>query len=291
MVAVTLMWSIAGVVTRQLEAARSFEVTFWRSAFTVVVLLGFLAWLRTPRGLWQAIRDGGWRLWLSGVCWSVMFTAFMLALTLTSVANVLVTLATGPLLTALTARLALGHRLPRRTWIAILVAGLGIAWMYARDFAGGDARELLGVAVAACVPVAAAINWTVLQSHRTAGARQAASDPLPALLLGGLISSLATLPLALPFQASAHDLGLLGLLGVVQLALPCLLVIQAARVLSAPEVALLSLLEVIFGVLWVWLVSGEAPTSAVLVGGALVIIALAGNEVLNLRSTRSLARP
>ena len=36
MIAVTLMWSIAGVVTRQLEAARSFEVTFWRSAFNAL---------------------------------------------------------------------------------------------------------------------------------------------------------------------------------------------------------------------------------------------------------------
>src|SRR4029453_8996399 len=132
MVAVTLMWSIAGVVTRQLEHARSFEVTFWRSFFTVLSLLVILPFFQ-GRAVFGKIRHGGTALWLSGACWSVMFTAFMLALTLTSVANVLVTMAIGPLLTALIARFALGHRLAPRTWAAIVVAGLGIGWMYARE--------------------------------------------------------------------------------------------------------------------------------------------------------------
>jgi uncharacterized membrane protein len=115
MVAVTLMWSIAGVVTRQLEHAKSFEVTFWRSFFTMVSLLVILP-------LWQGrtvFRDMHWKspyFWLSGVCWSVMFTAFMVALTLTTVANVLVTMALGPLFTALISRVFIGHKLPARTW-------------------------------------------------------------------------------------------------------------------------------------------------------------------------------
>ena len=71
-------------------------------------------------------------------------------------------------------------------------------------------------------------------------------------------------------------------MGVVQLAIPCLLAVRIARVLSAPEVSLLSLLEVVFGVLWVWLLSAEAPSAAVLGGGLLVLGALAGNEALAL---------
>lgn len=106
---------------------------------------------------------------------------------------------------------------------------------------------------------------------------------LPAVLLGALISAAATLPLALPFAASAHDLGWLALLGVVQLAIPCLLVVWVARVLPAPELALLALLEVVFGVLWAWLGAGEAPTGTVLAGGALVLGALAANEAVALR--------
>ena len=43
----------------------------------------------------------------------------------------------------------------------------------------------------------------------------------------------------------------------------------SARTLAAPEVALLALLEVLFGVAWAWLGAGEQPSSAVLSGGAL----------------------
>ena len=274
LLAATLMWSIAGVVTRHLDAARSFEVTFWRSAFTVVALLVLLIRLRGARPLLASVRHGGRTLWLSAVCWSVMFTAFMLALTLTTVANVLVTMAIAPLLTALIARVALGQRLAARTWSAIVVAGMGIAWMYAREVDAVDTGQWLGIAVALGVPLAAAVNWTVIQHSRLG----ADADLLPAVLIGAVLSSAVTLPLALPFAASAHDLGLLALLGVVQLAVPCLMAVAAARHLSAPEASLLSLLEVLFGVAWAWLGAGEAPAAHVLGGGALVLIALAGNE-------------
>ena len=92
MVAVTMMWATAGVVTRKLEYAQSFEVTFWRSLFTVLSLVVILPLVR-GRDVFSKIRHGGRVLWLSGVCWCVMFTAFMVALTLTTVANVLVTMA------------------------------------------------------------------------------------------------------------------------------------------------------------------------------------------------------
>ncbi|MEW6703468.1 MAG: DMT family transporter [Pseudomonadota bacterium] len=282
MVLVTLMWSIAGVVTRHLEAARSFEVTFWRSLFNAAGLMVLLGWLKGPATLWRSVRHGGRTLWLSGLCWSVMYTAFMVAITLTTVANVLVTMALAPLLTALIAWLVLGQQLALRTWGAIVVAGLGILWMFAQDVSGGGSRHVLGVAVAFGVPLASAINWSVIQHHNRAAGGQP-QDLLPAVLIGALLSALATLPLALPFQASPHDLGLLGLLGVVQLAIPCLIVVQVARVLSAPEVALLALLEVVFGVLWAWLGADESPSTAVLGGGALVLGALVANEVLGLR--------
>ncbi len=281
MIVVTLLWSIAGVVTRQLEAARSFEVTFWRSFFNACcMVVVMLAW--RGRGLFLSLRKGGWGLWVSGVMWSVMYTCFMVALTLTTVANVLVTMALGPLITALLARLTLGARLPLRTWWAIAVAGAGIAWMYGQEFSSGDARHLLGTLVALGVPLAAAVNWTVIQraSHRTSGAGQ---DMLPAVLIGAVLSAAATLPLALPFQASGGDLGWLATLGVFQLAVPCLLAVQVARILPAAEVALLGLLEVVFGVAWAWLGAHEAPSVHVVGGGALVLGALAFNEWLGLR--------
>jgi len=279
MVLATLLWSIAGVVTRWLDSAQSFEVTFWRSAFNALALILLLGVLRGPTTLWRSLRSGGRALWLSGLCWSVMFTAFMLAITLTTVANVLVTMALAPLLTALMARFALGHRLAARTWAAIAVAGAGIAWMYGQELQGG--KHLLGTLVALAVPIAAAINWTLIQSLR--GNREA-PDMLPAVLIGALLSAAATLPLAWPLHASVHDIGWLAMLGIVQLAIPCLMSVVVARTLPAPEISLLALLEVVFGVAWAWLGANETPSAAVLTGGALVLGALAVHEAAALRA-------
>jgi drug/metabolite transporter (DMT)-like permease len=276
MVAVTLMWSIAGVVTRHLESARSFEVTFWRSFFTLLSLL-FILPLFQGRDVFTRIRRGSRALWVSGVCWSVMFTAFMLALTLTSVANVLVTMAVGPFMTALLARIVIGHQIPARTWMAIGGAGAGIAWMYGDQWLGGADKgsQIAGTLVALLVPLAGAVNWTVVQFSQRQGEKV---DLVPAVMVGAFISSLLTLPLAFPFAATTHDLTLLALLGLVQLAIPCVLSVRCASVLKAPEIALLALLEVIFGILLAWVGANEVPPPRVLTGGALVLGALLLNE-------------
>ena len=278
MIAITLMWSIAGVVTRHLESARSFEITFWRSFFTLVSLLVILP-LFQGRVVFTRIRHAGRFLWISGVCWSIMFTAFMVALTMTSVANVLVTMAVGPFITALLAWLFIGHRIPVRTWAAIGVAGAGIVWMHGGQVGAGPG-QLAGTLVALLVPLAAAVNWTVVQRSQTHGEK---IDLVPAVLVGAFISALTTLPLALPFAATAHDLGLLALLGLVQLAIPCVLSVICARVLKAPEISLLALLEIIFGILLAWVGAGEVPAASVLAGGMLVIGALIANELLGWR--------
>ena len=229
--------------------------------------------------MWRDLVRAPRVVWISAVCWSVMYTAFMVALTLTSVANVLITMALGPMVTAMFSWLFLRRRLPARTWLAIAVAGAGIVWMFAGELAQGG--SLLGSLVACAVPLAGAINLIVLQS---VGERAGeAPDMLPAVMLGAAISALATLPFALPLEASVHDLGLLALLGTVQLALPCLLMVILSRVLPAPEISLLALLEVIFGVAWAWLWAGEVPQDSVLSGGALVMAALIANEMAALR--------
>ena len=135
-----------------------------------------------------ALRRGGRALWLSGLCWAVMFTAFMVALTLTTVANVLVTMAIAPLFTALLARAcaaATGCR--RAPGARSLLAGAGIAWMYGRESA----------------PAAPATGWAPPWRWRADGrgrqldaaaapARAATgggADMLPAVLLGAMLSA------------------------------------------------------------------------------------------------------
>ena len=276
MLVVTFMWSTAGLVTRHLEAAKSFEVTFWRSFFTAVCLAVLLPRLN-GRGVFTKIRHAGRAFWISSLCWCGMFTFYMMALMMTSVANVLLTMAIGPLLTALIARIFIGQRMPVRTWIAIVVAGIGIAWMFAAQLQGG---QLLGTLVALGVPLSAAINWTITQNAHDQGQDV---DLTTSVMMGAVFSCLITLPMAFPFAATKLDLVLLASLGVGQLAVPCVLSVICARVLKAPEVSLLALLEVPFGIILVWLGANEAPSSTVLFGGALVIGALVTNELVGWR--------
>lgn len=267
MLLVTLLWSSAGVVTRHLDAARGFEITFWRSAFNAAALVLILGVMR-GRALLGSLK--GRAVWASGLCWAVMFTAFMVALSLTTVANVLVTMSLSPLFTAVFARVFLRQPIPTRTWWAIAVAGAGIAWMFGGQLGG----PLLGVFVALGVPLAAATNWCLLQKVGQG------ADMLPAVLIGAWVSAAVTLPLASPLQAGTHDLSLLALLGVFQLAIPCLLAVRLARELPSHEIALLGQTETLLGVLWAWLFAGEHPGSAALIGGSLVFAALIAHEAL-----------
>lgn len=279
MVLATLLWSMAGLVSRQMTHAQGFELTFWRSFFTLVSL-SFLLPLVKGRQLWRLLPWRQTTFWLSGVCWSVMFTAFMLALTMTTVANVLITMAVGPMLTALLSRYFMKKKLAAHTWWAMLVAGLGMAFMFISQVQIEDGQHLKGMAVALCVPLAGAVQWNVVQHLQTT---EAPADFMPAVWVGALLSSLYTAPLALPGVASSSDLAWLAGLGLFQLALPCLLAVWAARVLKSHEVALLALLEVLFGIAWAWWGAAEQPAVSVLLGGVLVLAALALNEAASWR--------
>jgi drug/metabolite transporter (DMT)-like permease len=276
MLVVTLLWSTAGIISRHLDSAQAFEVTFWRSFFLALALAGYFIALH-GRESPKLLKQGGKALWISGLMWSVMFTCFMVALTLTTVANVLITMSIAPLLTALLARFMLGHPVALRTWAAIFVAGAGIAWMYGSSISG-EGTHLLGTLVALGVPIAGAINWNTLQRAGKS------VDLVPALLIGAVISSATALPLAIPFQATQHDVLLLALLGVFQLAVPCTMAVRLTRSLAAPEISLLALLEIIFGIAWAWLGANERPAPQVLTGGALVLTTLALNEAWGMRN-------
>ena len=268
MVAAPVLWSTAGVVTRHLEKAMPFEQVFWRSLFAFVFIFSFL--LFRKNNPWKAIRSAGWAGLFSGAMWTVMFTAFVIALSLTTTANTLVVMSIGPLLTAFLSLIFLKDRIAPGTWVAVVFASMGIAWMFHDGFQAGQAAGML---VALLVPFAAAANVVTL---RAAAARV---DLIPAVMLGGALSCLVALPLAFPFSGSPGDLVLLALLGIFQLGLPCMLLVIASRSLSAPEIALLGLLEVVLGPLWAWLGAGEVPGQATLVGGAVVLAALVGNEL------------
>jgi drug/metabolite transporter (DMT)-like permease len=269
LVVCTLMWSIAGLVSRQLEQAQSVEVTFWRSLFCLLAMSVGIVWHWRSKAFQMLWAIGRWGLF-SGAMWAVMFTCFMIALTRTSVANTVVVMSLAPLLAALMARLFLKSAIEKSTWFAIAVAGIGVWWMVRE---GISTEGLEGMLIAAGVPLASAANLVVLRAQR------AQVDLIPAVLVGALMSCAVTLPWAMPFEASHNDLAWLALLGIVQLAIPCALLVWVARFLPPHEIALICLLEVVLGPIWAWLGADEKMPATTVQGGLLVIGGLAVNAL------------
>ena len=277
MVLCTLLWSSAGLLTRAASIGNGWETSFWRSSFLCLAIGVLLVAERRADSL-RRLAAMGWPGAVSSLAWAVMFTCFMLALSRTTVANALILQGLMPFCAAIAGWLALGERVAPRTWLAMAVAMAGVALMF-RDALGGGNLE--GSLIALAVPIAAAVNTVAVKLGR------GRVDLVPALLVGGLLSALIALPLASPFSASGRDLALFATLAVFQLALPCVLLVRIVLLrLSAAEIGLLSLLEVVLGPLWVWLAYGEDPGPAVLAGGLLVLAALAVNEAVALALER-----
>jgi drug/metabolite transporter (DMT)-like permease len=137
--------------------------------------------------------------------------------------------------------------------------------------------------IAVCVPLAGSVQWNVMKTRLVSAEQQ---NMLPAIFIGAVISCLVTLPPAMPFNANITDMQWLALLGVFQLALPCSLAVWSSRMLKPHEVAMLALLEVIFGITWAWWGAQEAPSDSVMMGGGLVLLALASNEYFSWRQRR-----
>lgn len=273
MVGAGLCWSLGGILVRNVHAADPFEIIVWRSLFMALFLVATIALMKRGRVI-GSVLDMGAAGVLSGALLASTFFFFILSITRTTAANTFVLMSTVPFFVAVFAMGFLGERVATRTWIAILAALAGIAMMFAE---GVEAGRLGGNLLALGVPLAAALNVVLLRRQRKR------VDMVPAVLLAGLFSIAAALPFALPVTASAADLGVLALMGIVQLGLGCILMTLATRHLAAGEIGLLALLETILGPIWVWIGVGERPSDLALVGGVIVLAALVVDSLPALR--------
>ncbi len=278
MIGATLCWSSAGVLVRSMHLEDAWEITFWRSVFMTLFVGGWV-WQQHGARAWQKIRAVGLPGLVSGTLFTVMFVAFIVALSHTTVANTLIVVSSAPFLVALFGWLFLRERVALRTWLAIIATFSGIALMF---FGAVSHDRWTGAVIAMIVPVAFGLNIIILRKMG------ATVDMIPAILLAGVISASVTAPLALPFEAAGRDFVLLAAMGVIQLGLGCILMTIASRHLAAADIGLISILETIFGTLAVWLLVGEKPSGAALAGGTVVIAALAADQVL---ATRRRAQP
>jgi drug/metabolite transporter (DMT)-like permease len=158
-----------------------------------------------------------------------------------------------------------------------LIVAVVLAVMHGRHaWAQVRAVGVAGVVAALCP--AAQIYFFILSLQIAA-----APNLLPTILIAGVIAALPALLLAPTLAATARDIGLLALMGCVQLGLGCVLMTLAVPHLRAAQTGLLALIEPILAPLWVWLGVGEVPAGAALAGGALIIGALVANGWVSLR--------
>lgn len=268
MLVAVLFWSTGGILVRLTSVANGWEIVFWRSLFMALFVAATLGWMHRGALPGQVLAVG--RIGLaSSLVLAGTFFFFILSITRTTVANTLVIMSLSPFLAAIAGWWFLHEKPPRRTWIAMAVAFGGICLMFAESLELG---RLFGNLLALGVSVCFAINVTLLRRA------DRGVSMLPTVLLAGLWSAGGALLFAWPLQASAHDIGILAVMGCLQLGAGCLLMTRAAKDLSASELGLMSLLEPILGPVWVWLGVGERPSDLALTGGAVVIGALVVNE-------------
>jgi len=256
-----LAWSTAGLFQRGLSIDTTTQVA-GRALFAFGALLGFVVLSERGRTI-EVFRSMGRAGVAVAVCTAVASGSFIVALNHASVANVLFMQAVAPVLAALLAWIALRESVTGRTALSMGVALLGVGLMVGGAGSGGAVG--VGASFVMTLAFAAAI---VITRHK----REVSMAP--AICFSQLLVLLAFAPLADAASVTGEDLGLLVLLGVGQMGLGLAFLTIGARLIPAAETALITLLEVVLGPLWVWLAYGEKPVAATLAGGSVVIAAV-----------------
>lgn len=279
--AAAVCWSLGGLIARLVETD-PWTTVFWRGLFCAAFLVGVTA-LRDGRRTADVFLGMGGSGLAMAVCFATASTCFIMALHRTSVANVLIIQSLSPFMAGLLGWVWMGERVADRTWVAMSVALLGSAIMVSRYFYAAPAADSLGGDLLAFTVALAFAAATVLLRRRRH------VQMLPAAALAAALTSLvASLP-ARPGAADAGDLLLLALFGSGQLGLGMILFTAGARRIPVAEAALIAVLESVLGPVWVWLALGENPGLPSLVGGAIVLAALAGHTAADLRLERRAA--
>ena len=269
-VGAAVVFSTAGTIVRRIELP-AWDISFWRSILLLATILPLL--LLQWRRVVIDIRSAGLALVLSALVLAGSFIAFILALGLAPVANVLIVFGATPFVTALLARLFLGEPIHRHTLAAMTVAIVGLALSVAGSL---KADALLGMLVSSLVVLCMSANYVIVRHRRDIGMA-------PALALAGAISAVVAVPFAHPAAVTGKDFVWLLALGPGQLAGGLLLYLASLKRIPAGRAALLGLLELVLGPIWVWMIDGERPADLTLLGGAIVIGAAAVNVWLDSR--------
>ena len=276
-----VLWSMGGFLVKLVEEADSIQIVLYRSLFVVPVAAGFIVF----RGgdLVRSTLALGWNGLFGAVCLATAFVTFVTALTLTTVANAAFVLATTPFAAALLGRLILGEPVRSSTWLAMALAGAGVAVIASP---GLDSAGLAGTLLALGSCLSFALFSVTLRRGRSL-------DGTPSLLMAAILAAAACAVILVlrdgagALTISRHDLLACSVMGIVQIGCGLVAFTAGSRHLPAADLALLAQTEVVLAPVWAWLVVGEVPAFWTLVGGSMVLAAVTLQAVVGARRTAS----
>ncbi len=267
-----VLWSTVGLGIRMIEDAVVWQILLYRS-ISMSLFLYVLIRIRSGESPFVQIRRIGLPAVIAGLSLVAAYSGGIYSIQNTSVANAMLLFATAPFMAAVLGWIVLREPVRGATWIAIAVAIGGIAIMVA-DKSGSV--SLKGSLAALGSAFGFAVFTVALRWGRT-------GEMLPAVFLSGLFAIAITLAiclgLGLSVGLSPNDGGIAMGMGVFQVGAGLILYTLGSRSLPAAELALLSLAEVLLGPLWVWLFLGEIASDNTLIGGLVLLAAIAGNAL------------
>ena len=256
-----LSWG--GFIVRSFEKSTVWEIIFLRSLFFLLALLVFLISIY-KKNTFKIIRDSGYPAILGGFVMSFSFVAFVIAMTNTTVANVVFIISTQTMFLAIFGYFYLKEKVSLIGSISIFLAMSGIIIMVGDSISAGS---LFGNLVALAIPINFAIYVMIIRKNSDL-------DMVPAMFYSGIFSLTYGYFLSESFDFTHHDILMGFLLGVPQLALGFICITIGSRTTASATVGLLMLMETLCGPLWVWLFLNEIPPISVFIGGVVIIFAI-----------------
>lgn len=255
-------------------------VAFWK-AFLIALVLGFGLLVTQGPSAYRTTFAAGPLVWVYAACSGAAGALFVIAVAHTSIANVVFIVAAMPLVSALFSRVALGERITRRTALTMAVVPVGIG-LIAYGSGETEGASLTGDLIACGIVVVFSIGLTIARHLRPV-------SMVPAIPPGMLAAALVLLPFAAPFSVPKDDWLWVALHGGFFVTISTALLATGPRFLPSAEVALLLLVESVLAPILAWVVVGEAPGTWALIGGGVVVGALAISNAIALSRGRRVA--
>ena len=256
-----LSWG--GFIIRSFEEASIWQILFLRSFFFLLALIAFL-FVTYKKNTFNIIKESGLPGLLGGFVLSFSFVAFVVAMSNTTVANVVFIISTQTMFLAIFGYFYLKEKVSLIGLISILLAMSGIIIMVGDSISGGS---LFGNIVALAIPINFAILVMIIRKNTKV-------DMVPAIFYSGIFSLIYGFFLAESFEFTKHDLWMGFLLGVPQLAVSFICITIGSRTVESATVGILMLMETLCAPLWVWLFLNEIPPISVFLGGTVIISAI-----------------